>query len=139
MPAVRFYTGLADRPGFAARLLRKAARQDLRVWVVGEEAELRVLSQRLWSLPGFAAHAGAHATPALRRRSPLRFSKSFLADEDCTALLNLTADLPPELARWRFVFELVGQAPEEVQQGRRQFKAYRAQGLAPEHFESESA
>ncbi len=136
---MRFYTGLADRPGFAARLLRKAARQDLKVWVVGEEAELRVLSQRLWSLPGFAAHAGAHATPSLRRRSPLRFSKSFLADEDCTALLNLTADLPPELARWRYVFELVGHAPEEVQQGRRQFKAYRAQGLAPEHFESESA
>lgn len=139
MPAVRFYTGLADRPGFAARLLRKAARQDLKVWVVGEEAELRALSQRLWGLPGFSAHADLRAAPSVRRRSALRFDTGFGADADCTALLNLSPAMPPELSRWQYVFELVGLTPEEVQRGRGQFKAYRALGCAPEHFESESS
>lgn len=139
MPAVRFYTGLADRPGFAARLLRKAVRQDLKVWVVGEESELRQISQRLWGLPGFAAHALPGATAGLQRRSPLRLSTGFAADADCTALLNLSAAFPPELARWQHVFELVGVDAEAVQQGRSRFKAYRAQGCVPEHFEAEGA
>ena len=140
MPAVRFYTGLSDRPGFAARLLRKAMRQDLRVWVVGDEVELRELSRRLWGLPGFAAHAGLGSPAGVRRRSAVRFGASDqAADPDCTALLNLGAALPADLARWQHVFELVGTDAEAVRHGRSQFKAYRAQGCSPEHFEAEPA
>lgn len=140
MPSVRFYTGLVDRSGFAARLLRKATRQNLRVWVVGDEPALKVLSQRLWSLPGFAPHAGPSDAPSVRRRSPVRFGLGFAdADADCSALLNLSGEFPDDLGRWEHVFELVGVDPDAVRQGRAQFKAYRARGCSPEHFESDAA
>lgn len=132
--AVRFYTGLGDRLGFAARLLRKAGRQGIHADVVGPEPELQRLSRQLWSLPGFQAHAGLGAPEGQRRRSPIVLSADFQAATGRPLLLNLTDRLPPDLARWPQVIELITDADEDVQRGRQQFKAYKAHGLQPEHL-----
>jgi len=137
--AVRFYTGLGDRLGFAARLLRKACRQGIRADVVGATPELQRLSRQLWNLPGFQAHAAPGAPEGQRRRSPIVLATDFAAAAGRPLLLNLTDGLPPDLARWAQVIELVSDADEDVQHGRQQFKAYRARGLQPEHLAAGAA
>lgn len=139
MPLVRFYTGLEDQPGFAARLLRKALREPLTVWVVGDAEVLRLLSRRLWEMPGFMAHASPGAAATLRQRSRVRMGQGFDADSDCTALLNLGQACAPEPDRWNHVFELVGADPDALRAGRARFRAYVERGIAPQHFDSKAA
>jgi|JI91814BRNA_FD_contig_51_937807_length_2205_multi_2_in_0_out_0_2 DNA polymerase-3 subunit chi len=137
--AVRFYTGLGDRLGFAARLLRKAGRQGLQAEVLGPEPVLVHLSRQLWSLPGFQAHALPGAAEAQRQRSSIVLSTDVQSSAGRPLLLNLLGILPANLERWPQVVELITDEPEDVLRGRRLYKAYVALGLQPEHLAAGAA
>lgn len=137
MAAVRFYTGLDEPLEFAARLLRKAQRQGLQVCVLGPTPSLRRLSQQLWGLPGFVAHAGPGATPAVQARSPIRMAERL--EGGAQAVLNLHDEVPAGVESAQTVFEVVGRDPQAVRLGRQRFKAYGERGCALQHIAAEGS
>lgn len=146
MPAVEFHTGLEDPVAFACRMLRKAYRLGARVCVAAPELRLQEVDRQLWLLDerDFLPHARVDAEDAQRL---LRFSPVWLAPDvkglrDAAqarqlpmpgVLLKLElpeAELAPGFER---VIELVGQEVDEAEAGRRRWRSYVAQGLAPVH------
>lgn len=133
---VEFHIGLDDPLAHACRLLRKAARQGLRVCVATPRHEL--LSARLWSLEEheFLAHAKPGASSSVWRRSPIWLIEDFgqAPAEPCPAVwVSVGAPLPamPSLAVCERLVELVGSSPEATAAGRDRWRHYRQQGLVP--------
>lgn len=137
MASVRFYTGLDEPLDFAARLLRKAQRQGLRVCVLGPATSLRRLSQQLWGLPGFVAHAGPGAPAAVRQRSAIVMAERL--EDESDAVLNLHDEVPAGIEARATVFEVVGRDPQAVRQGRQRFKVYGERGCTLQHIASEAS
>lgn len=137
MTEVAFHTGIADKLGFACRLLRKAWRQGLQVTVTGAPVELGRLDALLWTFEHeeFVPHARRRAgepVAAALARTPI-----WLLDDEADAgvhqvLVNLGPEFVPGHARYQRVVELVGEAPDEVQQGRQRWRRYVAAGLTPQ-------
>ena len=71
---VEFHTGVADRVGFACRLLRKASRQGARVLVTAPDEVLAELDRALWVFEerDFLPHVRMPgAKPAVAARTPV--------------------------------------------------------------------
>ncbi len=140
MTEVEFHTGLADAPGFACRLLRKAARQGARVLVTTPAARLARLDQLLWTfdrgefLPHLAV-AGADAAALLR--TPIWLADSLAAAAGRPGapqvLVNLGADAPASLDGLRRLIELVSEDAGEASAARLRWRGYREAGLAIRH------
>ncbi|MEK8052222.1 DNA polymerase III subunit chi [Ideonella sp. DXS22W] len=134
--AIDFHTGVADKLGYACRLLRKALRAGKQVVVTGQPAELQRLDQLLWTFePGeFIPHARLRAGQAIApvlARTPL-----WLADQAADAgvrdvLVNLGPQALPDTAAWPRVIEIVADGPDEVAAGRERWRQYKAAGLSP--------
>lgn len=134
MSEVAFHTGVADKLGYACRLLRKAHRLGQRAVVTGDPALLARLDVQLWTFdPGeFLPHArlrrGEPVPAALQGPTPV-----WLADEPATApaaplLVNLGPGGPGGVERFERVFELVGQDPDELRAARQRWRQYEAAG-----------
>ena len=139
MPAtVEFHTGMADKIGFACRLLRKAYAKGAQVAVTGAPELLRQLDEALWLFEPqqFVPHVRLKAgqAPAARlARTPL-----WLLDPGATAphqevLVNLGPELPAEPQAFRRVIELVGAQSDDRDAGRRRWRAYEAAGAQIVH------
>lgn len=134
MALVEFHTGVADRLGYACRLLRKAYRKGARVQVTAEPADLAALDQALWTLDerDFIPHvrlSTAHAGVAAR--TPLWFATQAVAEDAPRVLVNLGAELPQRLDTLERIIEIVGNETEDVAGGRARWRAYKAAGLEP--------
>jgi DNA polymerase-3 subunit chi len=136
---VAFHSGVADKPGYACRLLRKAYRSGSRVVVAGSAEQLARLDALLWTFePGeFIPHArlraGQALTPALQR-TPI-----WLADAPAELpVRDVLVNLGPELAagheRYPRVIEIVAEAAAEVASGRQRWRAYQAAGQHPSNL-----
>lgn len=146
-PDVAFHTGLADKPAYACRLLRKAWRSGARVIVTGAPEVLNRLDVQLWTFEQdeFLPHArrrGAEPRDALlEARTPI-----WLADriDDWPAperqvLVNLGPALPAAFVRFARVIELVGTDEDDVQAGRRRWREYLGAGCQPKKHEAAAA
>lgn len=133
---------MADKLGYACRLLRKVWRSGARAVVTGSPRELDQLDRRLWELEDdFVPHvrAGQQPVPAHLHDTPL-----WLADEpqqapaSCQVLVSLgwSAGAPLDVpAQVRRVIELVSADPGDRQSGRQRWKHYLAQGCTPQNIE----
>ncbi len=130
---------MADKPGYACRLLRKAYRSGSRVVVAGSAEQLARLDALLWTFePGeFIPHArlraGQALTPALQR-TPIWLADApgDLAPRD--VLVNLGPELAPGFERHPRVIEIVAEAADEVASGRQRWRGYLAAGLQPSNL-----
>lgn len=141
MTEVAFHTGLADKIGYACRLLRKASRHGLRVRVVGDAAELSLLDTALWTfeplefLPHLLFTEGGSVPAAASRTSiwltadPLSWPVGVGAPQ---VLVNLGLDAPADASTYEKVVELVSDDSEDQASGRQRWRQYKAAGLAPE-------
>ena len=130
---VEFHHGVASKLAYAQRLVRKAYRNGVRVVVTGELAELRQLDQQLWTADelyysplgldaGTGLPDGVPATPIWLTPHPDR------VPEGHEVLVNLGQEVPPGLARYKRLFDIVSQVPDDRQAGRTRWKAYQAMG-----------
>ncbi|MBB5205515.1 DNA polymerase-3 subunit chi [Inhella inkyongensis] len=135
MGRVRFFTGLEDATEYAARLLRKACTQGQRVQVLGPQDRLRRIERAVLQLPGFLPLAVSDASASVRRRSRICLLERFESGSgNDWVILNLQDEAFGPVDDVNQVIELVEDEPQAVQQGRRRFKAYQAQGQQPEHL-----
>ena len=96
MTQVEFYTGVADPVAFACCLLRKAARQGVRVQVTAPPAVLSQLDRSLWTLEAqdFVPHVRMPGAPAaVAGRTPIWLTAAVLQDKEdiCYATTNRQA------------------------------------------------
>lgn len=138
---VEFHTGVADDVGFACRLLRKAYHRGARVCVRGGAATLARLDRELWTFVerDFVPHlrfAQPGAVPPQAARTPIWLVDGEVPAEGPPVLVNLGAELPPDLGGVERLIEIVSADPDEAQRGRARWKAYRAQGLDVEHHDA---
>ena len=121
---------------FACRLLRKAARQGVRVQVTAPCETLDALDRQLWSFDerDFVPHARLPAaSPALRKRSPIWLTPQVMDGDAPRVVVNLGADAPADLGALDRVIEVVSVDAEQAQLGRMRWRAYKAQGLSIKH------
>ncbi len=136
---VSFYTGVSDRLHFATRLLRKAYSSGAQVLVLGPASLLARLDAALWTqdptdfIPHVLVREGVDA--ALLRATPLVLAERQDAAPHCRTVLNLGADFMADVASLDRVLEVLSSEPEQVQAGRRRYKAYREMGLDIKHHE----
>ncbi len=138
MTEVEFHTGVADRIGFACRLLRKAYRSGARVLVTAPPEVLAELDRSLWAfeerdfLPHVRVPGGA---PAVSRRTPIWLAAaSPLADSAAAGpaprvVVNLGADAPGDLPSLDRLIEVLSTDAGDVDRGRARWRAYKAAGL----------
>ena len=145
MTEVEFHTGVVDPIGFACRLLRKAARQGVRVRVVALSTTLVALDRALWSFDerDFVPHVrvpGASASVAAR--TPIWLTPGLQAvagDLAAPAVaLNVGHDTMDDLSGLDRLIEVVGAEPEEASRGRSRWRAYKARGLDIAHHPAAS-
>lgn len=134
---VEFRTGVDDKVAYAARWLRKAAARGARTQVIGEREALQALDRALWvdDPQDFVPHAWvrqAERTPGLER-TVLWLGEGTVPAPTPTLLLNLGADVPPDVDAFERVIEVVATDADDAQAGRRRWKAYVQRGLAPAH------
>jgi DNA polymerase-3 subunit chi len=145
MTEVEFHTGVADRIGFACRLLRKACRRNMRVLLTAPAQLLADMDRALWTfeereflphvrLPGAAA--------AVLQRTPIWLATSVEAVAGAGAprlLVNLGADAPIDLQAVDRLIEIVSAEPEDAGRGRERWRAYKAAGLQVVHHTGSEA
>jgi DNA polymerase-3 subunit chi len=136
---VEFHTGVADKLGFACRLLRKAYRRGSRVLVTAPAELLGALDRELWTFEerDFVPHLRAAGAPnaALAARTPIWLIEETqaLPAGAPDVLVNLGAQAPADLAPFTRVIEVVSAEPEDEQAGRQRWRDYRARGLHVTH------
>lgn len=132
---VVFHTGVADKVNYAARLVRKASRQDARLVLVCDDPA--AVSRALWGGPpvDFVVHATPLSDAAtLSASSVVLVSSDHVTDRDTSndVLVNARAAWPDKHADYLRVIELVGQAADDVMAGRERWKRYIAHGVQPD-------
>ena len=139
MTEVEFHTGVADRSGFACRLLRKAYSRGARVLVTAPPELLAELDHRLWTFEerDFLPHIRVPgAAAALARRTPIWLAANAgaaRAEGAPRVLVNLGAEAPADPQALDRLIEIVGAEPEEAERGRGRWRAYKAAGLQITH------
>jgi DNA polymerase III subunit chi len=133
---VEFHTGVADRIGFACRLLRKAYRQGVRVMVTAPPETLGELDRALWTFDEreFLPHVRMPgATPGVAARTPVWLAAQTGAPGAPRVVLNIGAEAPAELAALDRLIEVVSADPDEVERGRSRWRGYKSAGLEIKH------
>jgi DNA polymerase-3 subunit chi len=143
MTAVAFHTGIADKLGYACRLLRKAYRQGARVVVNGSAADLLQLDVQLWifDTDEFVPHQrlGAQAVPLARHsRTPIWLVEAGAQSPAADVLVNLGPAVATSKMPYPRVIELVSTDPGDKVAGRRRWQTYRASGIEPALHSQES-
>lgn len=140
MAEVAFHSGLADKLGYACRLLRKAYRQGLRVQVRGEPDELARLDPLLWTfeqlefIPHGRLRAGQSADASSLQRTPIWLVDPGAVAPPAGVLVNLGPQPADDTAGFERIVELVGLDDDERQSGRRRWRYYETLGLKPKHI-----
>ena len=137
---VEFHTGVADKVGFACRLLRKAYRRGARVLVTAPAGVLALVDRELWTFDEreFVPHVrlAPGTSASMVRRSPIWLVEA--VDGAAPAgtpdiLVNLGAPAPRDLAPFARLIEVVAAEPDEEDAGRERWRDYRARGLPVVH------
>jgi DNA polymerase-3 subunit chi len=135
---VEFHTGVADRVGFACRLLRKACRSGARVLVTAPAEVLAELDRSLWTFDEreFLPHVRVPGpAAAVRRRTPIWLAGAAPLTDDAAAgpaprvLVNLGAAAPADLQAFERLIEVLSTDAADVDSGRARWRAYKAAGL----------
>ncbi len=136
MTEVEFHTGVADPLGFACRLLRKAARQGVRLQVTAPPERLGELDRALWVFEerDFVPHVRMPGAPvAVARRTPIWLAQRQVEGEAPAVLVNLGGEPPHDLAALQRLIEIVGADAEGAAGGRERWRHYKVQGLQIRH------
>ena len=141
---VAFHSGVADKPAYACRLLRKAYRSGSLVVVAGAPEQLARLDALLWTfdpgefIPHVRLRAGQALTPALQR-TPIWLADAPAEQAPREVLVNLGPGLAPGVERYPRVIEIVSEAADEVASGRQRWRQYLAAGLQPSNLPAQRA
>jgi DNA polymerase-3 subunit chi len=146
MTAVAFHFNVAERRDYCCRLLRKAERSGARLVVHGDAATLADLDRLLWIFDPleFVPHwrgARLGALPARLKSTPVLLLEQLDAAalaSDYPVLVNLASTVPPDVAAFSRVIEVVGQGSDDREAARLRWRWYSAQQMPIERHEARS-
>jgi DNA polymerase-3 subunit chi len=133
---VAFHAGLADKLGYACRLLRKAYRQGATVVVCGAADDLDRLDALIWTfdptefIPHRRLRSGPPSAPRYAR-TPIWLADVGAVPPPAEVLVNLSSGIAPGIERYQRVIELVSTDPDDRAAGRRRWQTYKAGGSEP--------
>jgi DNA polymerase-3 subunit chi len=133
MTRVLFLHGANDRLAAAARWLGEAAAARRSVVVYAPQADTAErLDRLLWTqgATSFVAHCRAESPLAVE--SPIVIASQFDGLPHDQALLNLSAEVPPNFSRFEELIEIVSTEDGDRLPARERFRFYRERGYAPE-------
>ena len=150
MTQVDFYHGATDKLGVTYRLIKKAyavgvkmqgnataAFEQSRIVVVCEDAAQRdVLSEMLWAkeadsfLPHALANEADEAKIDVLTQTPivLALASDELPPSHFALMINVAQDVPPLMARFLRLLEIVGVDEADAAAGRLRYKFYKDRG-----------
>lgn len=136
MTRIDFYVNVEHRLQYACRLVRKARGAGKSVLAYARDADrLARFDAALWTFSALDFLPHVYADSPLAEQTPIVLTLKPAAQPARDVLLNLDDDVPPEFASWfaqfERVMEVVSRDDEDRAHGRRRFKTYRDQGLAP--------
>lgn len=141
MTQILFHVQVADRLGYACRLLRKAVRQGARVAVTAPEPTLMRLDKMLWSfdpiefLPHVLLRTGEALSPRLQA-TPVVLVADATQAALRSVLVNVGDDAPEGFEGFERLIEIVSTRDDEREAGRRRWRHYLVQGHAPRKHEA---
>ncbi len=138
MTEVEFHTGVADPVQFACILLRRAARQGVRVQITAPPETLAALDRALWTFEerDFVPHVRMPgAPPAVAQRTLLWLCSQALASDAPPVLVNLGGPAPLDPSQLERLIEIVGTDADEAAGGRQRWRDYKNAGLSPRHID----
>lgn len=136
-----FHLNVADRVGYACRLLRKAHAQDAKVVVCAPAATLDKLDALLWTsdTQSFVPHVRldpAAAAPAGDDPTPIWLVESVDQAPTHEVLVNLGDELVAGFQTFTRVIEVVPQDDAAKRAARLRWKHYADRGYALRHHEA---
>ena len=141
MPAVTFHFNCPDRVVHAARLVRKAHRQAMRVTVLGQATDLDKLDRLLWTADplDFVAHLlvrPGSAPAASLAETPIWLVERLADAPAWRTLIHLGDEMPEDVQRFDRIAEIVPASEPGRSAGRQRWRHYREAGLAIEAFDA---
>lgn len=131
MPNVFFYHNAQDKWMATCHLLRKAAAQGKHLVVFSQfQSTLEHMDRLLWTFDQTSFVPHCRAETALAGQTPIVLTASPEALGSAARVLNLDADLPPNLETIEALIEVVGLDDEDRIPARMRFRHYKAQGYA---------
>lgn len=132
MTRVDFYHNAEDRVETAARIVRKAHRQGVRLMIFAPDSGIAsVLDQLLWSHPPGSFLPHCRSDNPLAPETPVVIAETLQADEapiHDALLINLASGIPPGFSRFERVIEIIPTEETGRQDGRARFRHYRDRG-----------
>ena len=140
MTHVRFHFNVADSTDYACRLLRKAARQGVKVAVTGPARALAALDRALWVFDAveFVPHVLLAPGQALSERlqgTPICLTEDAAAAPTREVLLNLGPQAPERFEAFERVVEIVSMDEDDRAAARSRWRDYAARGATIERHE----
>ena len=141
MTEVMFHLNVADRLGYACRLLRKAYGAGAKVVVSAPPVTLARLDELLWTfeatefIPHLRVAAGEAVAPRLRH-TPIWLVERVEQAPHHDVLLNLGDELVPGFESFERVIEIVPDDAEPKQAARRRWKHYADRGYPLKRHEA---
>lgn len=143
MTEVMFHLNVADRLGYACRLLRKAYGSGAKVVVTAPPATLARLNVLLWTfedtdfVPHLHVAAGETVAPRLQH-TPIWLVERVEQAPHHDVLLNLGDELVPGFESFDRVIEIVPADAEPKQAARRRWRHYADRGYALSRHEAKA-
>lgn len=141
MTRIDFHTNVADKLGFACRLVRKARAANCQIVMLADgEAQLAALDEALWTFSeqDFLPHV--RADHALAMQTPVVLTADDGAElPHHQVLINLAMRTPAHFARFERLIEIV--SPDEADRlaGRERYRYYQQRGYPLTHFVADKA
>lgn len=142
MTAVSFHFNAVDRLQHACRVLRKAATQGIRVFVLGDRATLEDLDHRLWVFAptSFVSHHWASVEEADPSDATAVLGERIVQFPGRSVLLNLSSAVPEEsLPSLDRVIEIVSGEDADRAAARVRWRTYVARGCTLEQHDLRSS
>jgi DNA polymerase-3 subunit chi len=141
MTRIDFHSNVADKIGYACRLVRKARAANCQVVLYADDrAQMKALDEALWTFSELDFLPHVMAGDALSPRTPI-----ILADENSNELphhqilINLSAATPANFAQFERMFEIVTPETVDASAGRERYRYYQQRGYPLTHFVAEPA
>jgi DNA polymerase-3 subunit chi len=135
MTRIDFHSNIADKIGYACRLVRKARAAEQRVVLLAKSpSHLAALDDALWTFSelDFLPHVSA-ASP-LAGKTPVVLTDNDSADlPHYQILINLAERTPSHFARFERMFELIGADDGDKAAGRERYRFYQQRGYSLTH------
>jgi DNA polymerase-3 subunit chi len=137
MTRIDFHSNAGDSIAYACRLARKAYLSGQPLIVLAEPDRLKRFDEQLWTFKPLEFVPHCMADSALAAETPVLLTaslESLVQDQQHQILLNLSATVPPQFARFERLLEVVGNEEHELAAGRERYRFYRDRGYVLNNY-----